>query len=104
MNHRAEESKCIRRLPNVWKDAVHLRNRLLHRKATHRRPHNPEVPTIRPRLIRRTGNSAPIDGIEAADIVKSSHMIHVRMGQHDGIHLVDSVLNGREAHFGWRIN
>ena len=89
---------------DVREDAVHLLLGLAHRVALHNLANAPASAAVRPGIRRIARDHRAVQGVEPPDVVKSRDMIHVRMRENDGIHLVDAVLDTRKAHFGRRVN
>ena len=79
---------------------VHLLLGLAHRVALHDLPDAAAGASVRPGIRRIARDHRAVQGVEAPDVVEPRDMIHVRMRENDGIHLVNAVLDARKAHLG----
>ena len=80
---------------------MHLLLGLVHRVALHDLPDATAGTSVRSGIRRIARDHRAVQGVEAPDVVEPRDMIHMRMRENDGIHLVDAVLDARKAHF-WR--
>jgi len=72
--------------------------------AVHWPAYDPECAAVRARLVRLARHLLSVQGVEPAHIVECRHVVHVGMGEHDRVHLRDSVLDAGLAQFDGRID
>ena len=95
LDHRAVKPILAALRADVWEYPVHLLDRLAHRVADER----PADDSVRKPPVERIAwfarNLFAIYRIEAADIVERRDMVHVRVGESNGIDFGYAVLNAR---------
>ena len=89
---------------DVGEDTVHRLLGLPHRVAGHRLADAAAGAPVRAGRVRIALHPGAVQGVETTHVIEAGDMVHVRMGQHDGVHPVNAVLDAREAQLWWRVD